>query len=126
MIVCESDSMRLRYSHPSVCVVSILPCMFEQSRGVKRGRSQDSDPMLDRHGNAASTKLFVNKLPHNIKEQEINDLFGKLDGFVSIQLGNKVLMAVCILFVCFLPLDIQNDSIDLIIPPSLPYMMNDD
>jgi len=66
--------------------------MFEQSRGVKRGREQDNDPMLDRHGNSASPKLFVNKLPTNIKEEEIVDLFSKYDGFVNVQLGNKVLL----------------------------------
>ena len=74
---------------------SLPALMFEQTRGVKRGREQDSDPTLDRHGNAATPKLFINKLPHNITEQEISDLFVKLDGFISVQLGNKILMAVC-------------------------------
>lgn len=67
--------------------------MFE-SRGVKRVREQDNDPMLDRHGNPASSKLFVNKLPPNVFDNEINELFAKYDGFISVQLGNKELMPV--------------------------------
>ncbi len=70
--------------------------MFE-SRGVKRGREQDNDPMLDRHGHPATSKLFVNKLPYNIHEHEVNELFSKYDGFVSTQLGHKQLMPVCLL-----------------------------
>lgn len=66
--------------------------MFEQNRGVKRVREQDSEPMIDRHGNSATPKLFVNRLPHNITEPEVSSLFNKYDGFASTQLGNKVLM----------------------------------
>jgi hypothetical protein len=112
-------STHAQFAGLAICATCHLTPMFEQSRGVKRGREQDSDPMLDRHGNAATPKLFVNKLPHNIKEDEISALFSKLDGFVSVQLGNKVLMAVCI---ARLPL-ILNDSIDLIVPSRI---MNDD
>lgn len=65
-----------------------------ENRGVKRVRDQDSDPVLDRHGNPASTKLFVDKLPRNITEEEVRDVFSVYEGFVSILLGHKALKAV--------------------------------
>jgi len=65
----------------------------ETGRGVKRVRDQDSDPILDRHGNPSSARLFVDRLPYDITEREISELFNKYEGFTNIQMGNKALKA---------------------------------
>ncbi|GBG74806.1 hypothetical protein CBR_g19317 [Chara braunii] len=62
---------------------------------MKRSRKDlDAEDMFgqyDRHGNPVSKTLFIDRLPHDITEEEIEKLFKRFHGLSAVKLGRKEL-----------------------------------